>query len=91
MSKKNKTNNIALPKISADDCPPMPKVTPPKDSEEQKDVWAFPSKSACERCGTLDTQAVSTQENTQYRRCLRAICRHSYKVIGEKVVYKSVK
>lgn len=47
--------------------------------------YAFPSKSKCPRCKSLDTVAVSTQKNIQYRLCRVAICRWKYTVLGEKV------
>lgn len=46
----------------------------------------FPVKSRqCPRCGSWDTQARSTQGNVQYRICRRAVCRHSYAVVGRMV------
>ncbi len=52
---------------------------------KRKDIYSFPSKSACPRCRTLNTQAVSTQGNTQYRKCGNAVCRWTYKEIGSPV------
>jgi hypothetical protein len=45
-------------------------------------VYAFPTRSRCPRCGSIDTVARSTQGRTQYRRCRVAICRGAFKVTG---------
>lgn len=37
----------------------------------------------CPRCDTRDNIAVSTQGRTQYRKCRRAVCRYSFKVIRD--------
>lgn len=57
----------------------------PDEKPKEKNVYSFPTQSRCPRCQTVDTQAVSTQLNVQYRKCLRAVCRHTYTVIGKKV------
>ena len=51
----------------------------------KKVVYSFPTQSKCPRCGTTETTAYSTKGKVQYRRCLRAICRWNYQVIGQKV------
>ena len=49
--------------------------------------WAFPSKSRCPRCKTINTVAYSTdsENGVQYRKCLNSICRHRYKALGTNV------
>lgn len=49
---------------------------------EKRLVWAFPSKSRCPRCGTINTKMYSSNQNIQYRKCMNAVCRNTYKVIG---------
>ena len=53
--------------------------------ENKKVIYAFPTQSRCLRCGTTDTTAYATKGRIQYRRCLRAICRHTYTVTGQKI------
>jgi hypothetical protein len=53
-----------------------------KTKAKRQRRWSFPTASACRRCGSTDTRAYSTQGKVQYRKCLRAICRHRYTVIG---------
>lgn len=49
--------------------------------------YSFPTKSACDRCHSFDTQRTSCSKDgrTQYRACLVPICSHRYKVIGSPV------
>lgn len=56
--------------------------TPPKASKKR---YSFPTVSRCARCGSSQTQAYSTHGNVQYRKCLVAVCRNRYPVIGTKV------
>jgi Zn ribbon nucleic-acid-binding protein len=58
-----------------------------QETSEKKTEWAFPTKSACPRCKATDTLAThtDTENGIQYRRCQRAVCRHSYKVPGSKI------
>lgn len=58
---------------------------PVTDEKKEKITYSFPTQSRCPRCRTTDTIATSTQGKIQYRRCLRAICRHTYTVIGMKI------
>lgn len=55
-----------------------------KPRKKKKRKYSFPTVSRCPRCGATDTIATSTQGKVQYRRCLRAVCRHTYHVIGPK-------
>jgi len=48
-------------------------------------AYAFPSKSRCPRCGTLETRQRSTKGRVQYRQCTRAICRWRYQVFGRQI------
>lgn len=56
-----------------------------KPAGKKRIRYSFPTVSRCPRCRTTDTVATSTQGKIQYRRCLRAICRWTYQVIGKKV------
>lgn len=44
--------------------------------------YSFQTKVRCNRCGSLQTVAYSTQGTVQYRRCLISICRWKFKVLG---------
>lgn len=44
--------------------------------------FSFPNRSRCQRCGGLNTEAYSTKGPVQYRRCLSATCRETYKAGG---------
>lgn len=57
---------------------------PPK-AAEKKPKWSFPTVSRCPRCGVTDTEATSTQGDTQYRKCRRGTCRKAYSVKGTRV------
>jgi len=64
----------------------MAKKPAPKPQTKQPPKFDFPAAGRkCPRCGCWDTQAVSTQENVQYRLCRRGTCRHRYTVIGTPV------
>jgi len=56
-----------------------------KKKKENKNEYAFPTKSRCPRCGGTDTRAVSTQNNRQYRECQTPVCRYKYSITGEKI------
>ena len=59
---------------------PVPERAPAKPK-----VWAFPTKSRCPRCGSVETEATSTQGELQYRRCTVPVCRRTYVVYGTQV------
>lgn len=63
-------------------------ATAKEKTESDGPRYAFPSVSCCPRCGANDTQATSTQGNTQYRKCVRGVCRRRYSVMGELVKKK---
>lgn len=48
-------------------------------------AWSFDTKSRCPRCGSINTERVSTDGAVQYRRCRAPICRMGYKVAGRLV------
>ena len=48
-------------------------------------AFSFPTKVRCPRCKSLQTRAYSTNENTQYRECLVAVCRWRFSVRGKPV------
>ena len=56
-----------------------------KAGSKRRRQYAFLTLSRCPRCKTTDTVATSTQGKVQYRRCLRAVCRWTYTVMGTKV------
>lgn len=96
MSKKNKRNKVInaqnITEIEQLPSSPIQEIDSDIAVKEvdvaevaKKDIFSFPSKSACPRCGATDTIATSTQTNIQYRKCQRPICRYTYKVIGDKV------
>lgn len=58
------------------------KTNPVKEKEVAYD---FAHGRRCPRCGTLDTEARSTQGDIQYRRCKRGVCRHAYSVVGRPI------
>lgn len=63
--------------------PPSPAPAPAPLTEEK--AYAFPTKSRCPRCRSLNTTRRSQKEATQYRRCQQAVCRHKYTVTGTQV------
>lgn len=52
--------------------------------DEKGDV-AFPTKSRCPRCGNTETRCVGTDGPIQHRACSAPICRHRWKVVGQKI------
>ena len=56
-----------------------------------KQIYSFPTRSLCPRCGGNQTQAYSTHKNIQYRKCMSPVCRHRYIVIGERIKRKKEK
>ena len=48
-------------------------------------VYAFPTRSRCPRCGSLNTEAYTTQGDIQRRRCRVPVCRRKYHVVGVRV------
>lgn len=55
---------------------------PSADPIEAKPVYDFSHGRRCPRCQTTDTLCRSTQGGIQYRKCLRAVCKHNYSVVG---------
>ena len=62
-------------------------MTKRSKSKKKKDrqKFTFPKQPRCPRCNYAQTRAVSTQGQNQYRRCLNAICRKRFTVIGSPV------
>lgn len=60
----------------------LPGVKPEPPAPPSARVWTWPGKARCPRCHSVETSRVSDDGPTQYRRCARAICRHSFKVQG---------
>lgn len=58
-------------------------------------MWSFPSRCSCPRCGATDTVAYSTyttnEMGRQYRKCVRAVCRHTFSVNGDRITKRSRK
>ena len=46
-------------------------------------VYAYPTKSRCPECGSLDTIATQTPHPIQRRKC--RTCHHNYKVPGWRI------
>ena len=68
----------------------MAKQEKVETTPKRKKRWSFPTPSKCPRCQTIDTEAYSTRDKVQYRRCRRAICRHYYHVIGTPIKKKEI-
>ncbi len=47
--------------------------------------WAFPTRSRCPKCGSLETRATNTKGDTQYRQCQVAACGKKYSVKGKRI------
>lgn len=64
----------------------LPKLPPkPPTPATGDEVYAFPTKSRCPKCNTLNTLRRGDNGATQYRECASSLCRHKYSVIGVKV------
>ena len=59
----------------------------PEQAPVEVPVFAFPTRSKCPRCGSVNTVATQTRGRTQYRRCRVAIpvCGKRYAVQGDEV------
>lgn len=57
-------------------------MTKRKKSKKNRQKFTFPKQPRCPRCNYVQTRAVSTQGQNQYRRCLNAICRNRFTVVG---------
>lgn len=66
---------LLIPGVKPEELPPPPTAR----------VWTWPGKSRCPRCSSIETVRVSDDGPTQYRRCTRPICRHSFKVQGNAI------
>ncbi len=53
-----------------------------KKHKKKRQKFRFPKQPRCPRCNYVQTRAVSTQGQNQYRRCLNAICRNRFTVVG---------
>lgn len=51
----------------------------------ERTVYAFPSRSRCTRCGSLDNERVATKGEIQYRKCRVVTCRTRYRLHGKPV------
>lgn len=80
-----------MAKAAQKDAPPreQPVATKPEPakSEPARDSFAFPTKSRCPRCRSLNTRRRTNSPggSFQYRECKQPICRHRYRVPGTKV------
>jgi phage FluMu protein Com len=65
---------------------PAPPAQPPPAQPPRAVVvtveYTWPRKSRCPRCGVTDTERVSDDGPTQYRKCVRPVCRFRFKVHG---------
>lgn len=55
------------------------------EEKQPEQAWAFPTKSRCPRCGSIQTKAYRVEGGVQYRECQSAVCRKRYRVDGEAV------
>lgn len=62
---------------------PKPPAAPPAAAGEVS--YAFPTKSRCPRCQSLNTKRRGVNGATQYRECCASVCKHKYSIVGEKV------
>lgn len=53
-----------------------------KPQPQPQQTWAFPSRSRCPRCGSIQTKAYRVEGGVQYRECQNAVCRRRYRVDG---------
>jgi hypothetical protein len=51
----------------------------------QGEVYSFPTRVRCPKCGSLRTRSNGTVGNVQYRVCLESECGERWKVGGERV------
>jgi len=61
------------------------KREPPAEIEGVAPVFAFPNRSRCPRCGTIDTMAYASHDGVQLRRCQAPTCLYQYKVVGQEI------
>lgn len=61
--------------------PPVVDVRP----ADLEPAYAFPTRSRCPSCGSVDTERTGVAGNIQYRACRAPVCRRPYKVLGEPV------
>ncbi len=57
-------------------------------TEAARKAYDFSQGRRCPACGSLDTEARSTQGNVQYRRCRRIGCENhhqNYSVVGKEI------
>ncbi len=65
---------------------PHPPALPPAPEPAGKaEEFAFPTKSRCPRCKSLNTKRRGGSGPTQYRVCEAPVCGHKYSVLGTKV------
>ena len=78
-------DNTSTPSASAEDTTNNSPTPAEEILKKSKEVYAFPTKSRCPRCGSTDTEATSTQDGIQYRKCKRGICNWKYWTRGTKI------
>ncbi len=55
------------------------------EKDKSEVVYAFPTKSKCPRCGSVNTRRTGEYGELQYRQCQVTVCRWKYAVHGEPV------
>jgi hypothetical protein len=60
-------------------------VKVPVGEKIELQVFAFPTRVRCTRCGSLSTRRYASKGRKQYRKCTRAVCREKFTVIGSPV------
>jgi len=79
-----KTRSKKAAPVLAEPAPPAPPAEPAPEppAAPSRAVYAFPSRSRCPRCGSLNTLRVSGGTShggsLQYRQCQVTVCRRNY-------------
>ena len=56
-----------------------------KKKRKRKVKYRYPAIVPCKRCGAPNTRRGVSKGGIRYQKCIRAICRHGFKIKGEKV------
>lgn len=86
MGKSRKTDEVSMEA-------PGPETSPAVETPKEKDVYVFPSRVQCPKCGCLQRSGrdkVNTKDGVQYRQCnfktsSNRTCGEHFKIIGNKI------
>lgn len=81
MSSKKSDTDKALRLLPRPEAPKPPPAAAPATAE----AYAFPTKSRCPRCKSINTKRRGDSGITQYRVCEAPVCGHKYSVLGTRV------